>query len=140
MTQPNKLAEVIEKLHLREGLDARLEERHETPLIWAVGEGYHDIAVTLIEAGADLNAQNSDGNTALLRAACEGRLELASTLIKVGARLDLQNEEGYSALILARRRGNLEIFDARLAAGADPRLVTKSGITVGNPGHSPRAG
>ncbi|MBM4360100.1 MAG: ankyrin repeat domain-containing protein [Deltaproteobacteria bacterium] len=132
-----KLHDVLEKLP-RDGLELRLTERHETPLIWAVSEGYHDIAVTLIEAGADLDARNVDGNTPLIRAACEGRTELASVLVKVGAKLDLQNEDGYSALILAKRRGHLEIVDLLLAAGADRTLVTDLGTTYDDPGHSPK--
>ena len=136
MTQPDKLTEVLEKLQGPAGMESRLEERNETPLIWAVSEGYHDIALTLIEAGADLNAHNSDGNTALLRAACENRAELASVLIKVGARLDVQNDDGYSALILARRRDNKAIVDSLQAAGADPSLVTRLGTTFDDPGRS----
>lgn len=139
MTQPDKLTEVLEKLRGEEGIEARLVERNETPLIWAVSEGYHNIAVTLIEAGANLNAQNSDGNTALLRAACENRAELASVLVKVGAKLDVQNNDGYSALVLAKRRDNKAIVDSLQAAGADASLVTKLGTTFANPGHSPKA-
>ena len=139
MAQPDKLDEVFEKLHQPAALESRLTERNETPLIWAVSEGYHDIALTLIEAGADLNAQNSDGNTALLRAACENRAELASVLIKVGAALDIQNVDGYTALVLARRRGNKAIVDSLQAAGANPSLVTRVGPTFADPGHSPKA-
>jgi hypothetical protein len=135
--RPDKLGEVLEKLP-RDGVELRLAERDETPLIWAVSEGYHDIAVTLIEAGATLDAQNVDGNTPLLRAACEGRTELASVLIKVGARLDVQNHDGYSALILARRRGHPAIVERLLDAGADTTLVTARGATYDAPGHSPK--
>jgi GNAT superfamily N-acetyltransferase len=135
---PKKLVELLEKLHQQKGLDVRLEERDETPLIWAVSEHYHDIAVTLIEAGVDLDARNADGNTALLRAACEGRAELASVLVRVGAKLDLQNHDGYSALILAKRRGHREIVDLLLAAGADLRLRTGAGASFEAPGHSPK--
>ncbi len=137
MLRPDKLHEVLEKLR-RDGLELRLTERNETPLIWAVSEGYHDVAVTLIEAGADLDAKNVDGNTPLIRAACEGRTELASVLVKVGAEIDAQNEDGYSALILAKRRGHLEIVDLLLAAGADETLVTDLGTTYDDPGHSPK--
>jgi GNAT superfamily N-acetyltransferase len=137
VARPDKLHEVLEKLP-RDGLELRLAERNETPLIWAVSEGYHDVAVTLIEAGADLDAKNVDGNTPLIRAACEGRTELASVLVKVGADLDAQNEDGYSALILAKRRGHLEIVDLLLAAGADRTLVTDFGTTYDDPGHSPK--
>lgn len=134
--RPDKLGEVFEKLHTPAGLEARLGERNETPLLWAVSEGYHDIALTLIEAGADLNAQNTDGNTPLLRAACENRAELASVLIKVGARLDVQNNDGYTALVLAKRRENRAIVDSLLAAGADTTLVTRVGPTFDDPGRS----
>lgn len=138
-SQPDKLAEVLEKLHGPAGIESRLDERDETPLIWAVSEGYHDIALTLIEAGANLDAQNRDGNTALLRAACENRAELASVLIKVGAKLDVQNHDGYTALILARRRDNKAIVDLLRTAGADPSLVTRLGTTFDDPGLSPKA-
>jgi hypothetical protein len=132
----DKLREVLEKLR-HTGIELRLVERDETPLIWAVSEGYHDIAITLIEAGADLNAQNSDGNTALLRAACQGRAELASVLIKVGAGLDIQNHDGYSALILAQRRGHREIVESLLHAGSNTKLLTTLNTTFADPGHSP---
>ena len=135
---PAKLVEVLEKLQQCKRLDIRLEERDETPLIWAVSENYHDIAVTLIEAGVDLNARNVDGNTALLRAACEGRAELASVLLRVGAHRDLQNHDGYSALVLAKRRGHREIVDMLLAAGADRSLRTAAGAGFEAPGHSPK--
>lgn len=77
MFTTNKIGEVLAKVTRARSLEVRLDERNETPLIWAVSEGYVDIALTLVEAGARLDAQNSDGNTALLRAACEGRTELA---------------------------------------------------------------
>lgn len=138
MPQTNTLSDVLQKLYQHHNCDIRLDLRNETPLIWAISEGYHDIALTLIEAGADLNAQNSDGNTALLRAACEGRAELASVLIKVGAELNFQNNDGYTALILAKRRGHPAIVDSLLNAGADTRRMTRFGTTYDNPGHSPK--
>ena len=138
MASTDQLATVLETLTRSKTLDVRLAERNETPLIWAVSQGYVDVALTLVEAGARLDAQNSDGNTALLRAACEGRTELARVLIAVGADVDIQNNDGYSALILARRRGNHEIAAALLAAGADDGLVTAQGATADNPGDSRR--
>lgn len=136
--QPDVLLEVLERLERGEGLDARVGERDDTLLTWAVGAGYHDIAVLLVEAGADVNAPNGDGNTPLLRAACEGRRELASVLVRVGAKLDVQNHDGYSALVLAKRRGNTDVVEMLLAAGADRRLVAKGGARFEAPGHSPK--
>jgi ankyrin repeat protein len=133
----DKLTEVLTQIQCG-GLDARLDLRDETPLIWAVSEGYSEIALALIEAGAELDAQNSDGNTALLRSACEGRDALASALIEAGAALDVQNHDGYSALILAARRGNATIALALAKAGADQGLVAKTGASFVAPGISPK--
>lgn len=135
---PGKLVELLTKLTRAKRLDVRLADRDDTPLIWAASEGYHDLAVTLIEAGVELNAKNADGNTALHRAACEGRAELASVLVRVGAELDLTNHDGYSALVLAKRRGHREIVELLLAAGADRELRAKSGASFDAPGHSPK--
>lgn len=133
-----KLSEVRHALNDR-GLNARLALRDETPLIWAVSEGYDAIALALIEAGAALDAQNSDGNTALIRSACEGRAHLTRALIEAGAALDIQNVSGYSALILARRRGNHDVAALLDAAGASRDLVAVNGETVDHPGDSPKA-
>ncbi|MCB9595272.1 MAG: FAD/NAD(P)-binding protein [Sandaracinaceae bacterium] len=122
----------------RDGLDARLSHGDETPLIWAVSEGYSAIVLALIEAGAALDARNGRGNTALIRAACEGRLELTRALIDAGAALDVQNEDGYGAALLAKRRGHDAIVAVLLEAGADPTLRNRRGRTLEDPGHSPR--
>lgn len=131
------LGEVLAKIK-RDGLEARLSVRDETPLIWAVSEGYAEIAKNLIKSGADLNARNTDGNTALLRASCEGRTDLARALIDADALLDLQNNDGYTALILAKRRGNIDIVEILASAGADLSLRTQMGTTVENAGDSPK--
>lgn len=127
--ETNKLTEVFNQLQ-KSGINARIKNRNETLLIWAVSEGYYEIAYALIKAGADLDAQNNDGNTALIRAACENRIDLARALIEAGARLDIQNNQGYTALILTKRRGNMEIYDLLLKAGADTMLQTNQGATA----------
>ncbi|MEZ4454123.1 MAG: ankyrin repeat domain-containing protein [Nannocystaceae bacterium] len=132
-----RLDEVLFRLS-QGGLDARLSNGDETPLIWAVSEGYADIARALLGAGASLDARNDRGNTALIRAACEGRLGLVRALVEAGAALDVQNEDGYTAVVLARRRGHEDIVRALLDAGADWTLGTRHGRTFDDPGHSPR--
>ena len=127
--ETNKLSEVFNNLQ-KEGLDTRIENRNETPLIWATSEGYSGIALALIKAGANMNAVNSDGNTALIRAACENRKDLAKALIEAGAHLDIQNHSGYTALILAKRRGNMEVHDLLIKAGANEALQTNQGMTA----------
>jgi uncharacterized NAD(P)/FAD-binding protein YdhS len=133
----SKINEVIYRVS-RDGINARLKLGEETPLVWAVSEGYPEIAVALIKAGANIDACNSKGNSALIRAACEGRLALAQALIDAGAQLDVQNEDGYTALILARRRGHEDIARVLVAAGANQELVSRGGFSFSKPGSSPK--
>lgn len=134
----NKLAEALYLLE-REGIEAKLRVRDESLLVWAVSEGYGDIALALIEAGANVNASNSLGNTPLIRSACTDRLALTRALIEAGADLDRQNADGYSALILASRRGNEEVVEMLLEAGADRSLTTRWGFSFEDPGTSPKS-
>lgn len=129
LMETNKLTEVFNALQ-KDGINARIKNRNETLLIWAVSEGYTDIALALIKAGAKLDETNNDGNTALIRAACENRVELARALIGAKANLNIQNESGYTALILAKRRGNMEIYDLLVEEKADDTFETKRGATA----------
>ena len=69
-----------------------------TPLSWAAMSGHKDVVVAMVEAGADVNARNSDGATPLIAAAFFGRSEVVKTLLKLGARVDVTNNEGESPL------------------------------------------
>ena len=110
-----------------------------TPIHIAAKKGHMGIVRTLIEAGADVNASNSLGNTPLIRSACTNRLALTRALLEAGADLDKQNADGYSALILASRRGNEEVVEMLLEAGADRSLTTRWGFSFEDPGTSPKS-
>ncbi len=127
--EANKLSEVFNNLQ-KDGINARIESHQATLLIWAASEGYTDIALSLINAGADLDAVNDAGNTALIRAACENRMDIMIALIKAGANLDIQNNDGYTALILAKRRGNMQLYDLLIEAGANETLLTNQGVSA----------
>lgn len=48
-----------------------------------------------IQHGADLNAADASGQTALLWAAVRGALPAAETLLRAGARIDQTDNKGY---------------------------------------------
>lgn len=68
-----------------------------SPLITAAVFGQTDIALQLIEAGADINQQNNEGSTALHAAAFFGRVKVVEALLQHGADTRLTNNAGATA-------------------------------------------
>ena len=64
--------------HIAAGSDLNIQEptRKSTPLITAAALGEPEAAQILIDAGANINAVNNDGSTALITAAAFGKLKL----------------------------------------------------------------
>ncbi len=82
----------------------------------------------LVEQGADVDAAQGDGMTALHWAAENGQAGLAELLLSAGARLDPVTRNGaYTPLHLASRSGDAEMIGLLLEAGSDPNTVTASG-------------
>jgi ankyrin repeat protein len=79
---------------------------------------------TLVALGADINAQNTEKETALFRAANLGHERAVVVLVKLGADPRVRNREGHRAIDRARDKGFVSIVNAlramlpeRLAAG-----------------------
>ncbi|KAF7239229.1 Fibronectin type 3 and ankyrin repeat domains protein 1 [Varanus komodoensis] len=64
--------------------------------------GKADVAVLLIDAGADVNTKDKDGKTPLMVAALNNQEELVTLLLERGADPDIKNEFGKGALEMAR--------------------------------------
>jgi ankyrin repeat protein len=63
----------------------------------------------LIDAGADVNAQDTHGNTALHVAASEGGLAMTSVLVDSKAAIDTANNDGVTPLMLAAGAGYSDV-------------------------------
>ncbi|MBN4075968.1 ankyrin repeat domain-containing protein, partial [Gammaproteobacteria bacterium AH-315-E17] len=74
----------------------------------------------LIAQGADINASEVDGSTALLWATYQQNLEMVSVLLNAGANPNLSNRYGISPLLQSSRTGDGDAAMALLNAGADP--------------------
>ena len=80
-----------------------------TPFMFAcVGNFSPDIIQLLIEYGADINAQDITGNTALISVCDTGNIEIIKTLVKNGANKTLKNSKGKTAYDVALHNG---LFD-----------------------------
>jgi hypothetical protein len=68
----------------------------------AARSGHVSTIEALVSRGAQLDAQNNQGDTALHLAAFKGHLDAAKALVKLGASRVLTNKDGKRALDLSR--------------------------------------
>jgi len=81
------------------GVDVNVHDKEEgkTPLMHAVEGGHYLCAKTLLERGANPNARDNSGNTALMVAAGHDDVDMVTLLLKHGAYTYLKNDEGHTA-------------------------------------------
>lgn len=84
----------------------------------------------LVESGADVNAAQVDGTTALHWAAFHDDAELVALLLKAGAAVNAANLYGVPPLAQAAINGNAAIVKLLLEAGADANVKMKGGETA----------
>ena len=101
-----------------------------TALIEASFRGDINMVKMLFDAGADLDAQDTYGDTALMACAGFGQVDIANLLVKAGANVDAQKPNETTALMIASRIGDLEIVKLLLEAKANPNLGYGSGPTA----------
>ena len=92
-----------------------------------------DIAAVraLLKQGADVNAAQGDGMTALHWAATLGDSALAQMLLSGGANVRATTRlGGLTALHMASQAGHAQVVAVLIAAGAAPNLATATGATA----------
>ena len=119
------------RAHLESGEDVNKGEPRfgQTALHLAA---YCDRPVTLkvlIEAGADVNAQDSEGITSLSFATQEDNPMIVMELIKAGADVNLARPNGATPLHMAAQRGHEGCVVALIRDGADVHRRTEMGNT-----------
>jgi ankyrin repeat protein len=82
---------------------------HTSLLMRAAWMGHVGVVRVLLERGADVSAQDDDGDTALHCAAMTGREEIVSLLLTNGADIHSRGNMGRTALICASQDGNLAV-------------------------------
>jgi len=86
---------------------------------------------TLLKQGANVNAAQADGTTALHWAAHWNDVEAVNLLLRAGANAKAVNRYGVTPLSEAVTSGSASMIQALLTAGADPKtLTTEDGETV----------
>jgi ankyrin repeat protein len=103
----------------------------ESPVADAAQRGDAEAVRSLLRQGADANAPQPDGLTALHWAALNNDVEVVGLLAYAGAAMEPRTRVGgYTPLHLASRSGNANAVGALLEAGADPNTFTTTGVTA----------
>jgi len=88
------------------------------------------LIIRLIEAGANIDAQDSKGRTAVMIATYNHDVASAKALIESGANVNLQDDMKNSPFLYAGAEGYLEILKLTIQAGADPTITNRFGGTA----------
>ncbi|KAJ5496476.1 hypothetical protein N7463_008463 [Penicillium fimorum] len=86
--------------------------------IAAVKASQHQLVQTFLSKGADVNYQNTEGQTALMAAATSGHEPITRLLLEYGAKIDTRAVKGETALAIAAARGYDRIVRILIASGA----------------------
>lgn len=89
----------------------------------AAREGEAAVLRALLEQGADVDALDRHGQTAVMLAAVRGHLAAVEALVSAGAKLDVTAKYRLSAAMLAAVNGHEAVVRVLAAAGADLALT-----------------
>ena len=98
-------------------------------LLGAASSGDTAAAARLLAQGADVDAKNNQGDTALLLAAKAGKIDTARLLVEKGANIEAKNDEGETALIAACTSGHADIAQLLVEKGAATDAPDDGGAT-----------
>ena len=102
-----------------------------TPLHIAAEKGNIDVAMFLIENGANVNVADANGNTPLVFIINKtGNPKVTQRLLEKGASVNAQNRTGETALVYAAWHGYSAIVQLLLENRADVTLKNKQGNTA----------
>lgn len=105
--------------------------RGTTPLMLACGSGSLDLVKLLVDKGADVEAKNIDGISAVGRAVCENNIDVVRYLLKrCRASPDSRDHEGATPFIMACVKGYVEAARALAEAGANVLATTSRGCSA----------
>ena len=101
-----------------------------SPLHLASRGGHADLALMLVERGADVSAQRKDGWTALHLALEHGHVDLGRMLSERGADVSAQNKDGSTVLHLALENDYVNLARMLVERSANVLAQRKDGSTA----------
>lgn len=118
-------------LELGGDVNLRTNESHQTPLMLATNTGVEPAIIRkLVGAGADVNAIDQSGDSALVMAVRRNDFEVTRILLDAQANYEINDRFGQTPLILATRKGNAEMAMLLLDSGANINQKDMNGQTA----------
>lgn len=99
-------------------------------LIGAAKRGDVAAVQALLAKGANVNAKDNYGDTALMEASAKGHREVVQVLLDKGADVNAKTYRGHTALMPASNEGHREVVQALLDKGADVNAKDNDGWTA----------
>ena len=99
-------------------------------LLAAAAAGDVAAITAALDGGANVDARDATGRTALLAATMAGRIDAVRALLEAGADVDLQDDRQDNPFLYAGAEGMLDILRLVNEAGADPTLTNRFGGTA----------
>lgn len=107
--------EQLSKMEISEEERDRLNNN----LLVAINYGNVEMVKKALYEGADINARNSERDTALVTAAFRGHTEVVNLLLEQGADIETKVQKGATALTVATLKGYFDIVRLLVEHGAD---------------------
>ena len=125
MTKPNVLGALFVSVLFWTAAPPPLPD---SPVAGAAMRGEIETVRSLLQEGADVNAAQGDGMTALHWAAEQDNVGMVEMLIYAGANREAVTRlGGYTPLHLASKAGSGAVIETLLEAGSDPSAATTTG-------------
>ena len=121
--------EVRQLLAAQVDIDERGGRHRSSALHIAAANGKEELVLLLLERGADVSVQNSNGWTPLHGAAHQGREDNLRLLLEHAADPSVKGNDGRTALHAACVMGRVGIVQLLLDGGADMQMRSNSGET-----------
>ncbi|KAG0313875.1 hypothetical protein BGZ99_008523 [Dissophora globulifera] len=122
---------LLQAPQLKDSIDNISSATGMNPLHFAASRGHEEIVRILIDqAGAGVDVQDREGETALLKASYAGHYAVVCLLLKRGANIHQRDKDGWTALHNASSKGFIDIAQVLLEKGeADINTRSKMGHT-----------
>ncbi|KAG9389962.1 Protein tyrosine kinase [Carpediemonas membranifera] len=91
-------------------------------------DGFDQIIRRLLEAGANVDGVDQEGDTALICAAMKNQASTVRLLLEGGCNINARRRNGSTAAFIAAEKGETEILEILIGAGADTSIPNVIGM------------